>query len=647
MTSTWAMAASSAREHRADLAGTGLVLAAAGAVVSLTGVLMESGIRASAEHPGAGMLTALASSFAGTALVVVLMVVTSAVALTLRQRRREIALLRTVGATAEQVRQLVSREVALLAVVAVPVGAVPALGGAHLLTPLLVDAGMVAQGFPLTVSPLPVLVAVAGLVPAALLAGRLATRESLRAAPAETVGLSAIEDHRIGDVRRISAVALAVGGLSAALSPVLVPGTIGAASAASSALLLVGAAACAGPAVVHTVFGRAAALARPGGRPSTRLALTNVHGFSRRLTAVVVPLAAVVAVGTMSSSVDQAMERAAHRQLSDAVGADLVAVPTTTVERADLDRLADDPSVAAVAPLGSLAAQVRSDPDLPDALAWETAGLRVVDPATASDVLDPDVTSGELAALATPGSVALGTDAAFELGASVGDRVAMRVDGQELQATVVALHDRGLGLGQYLVGPATTAAAGAGAPVDTVLVQSRDGRAGEARAAAERDLGASTVVRPAPDWVASTTSPDAAGQRLSSVLLLALLLFVGLGAANAMALSTRNRRDELSVLARTGATRRQLLLMVLSEAVVTAGLAWILGTLAVLPAVLAVTAAMLGAAVPAIPLATYAGLSLAVFLVAVVASLAAAVAITRRAVGTARTRGTPGLAVAH
>ena len=58
---------------------------------------------------------------------------------------REIALLRTVGATAEQVRQLVSREVVLLALVAVPVGAVPALWGAHLLTPLLVDAKVAAD----------------------------------------------------------------------------------------------------------------------------------------------------------------------------------------------------------------------------------------------------------------------------------------------------------------------------------------------------------------------------------------------------------------------------------------------------------------------------------------------------------------------
>lgn len=645
VTSTWAMAAFSARAHRADLAGSALVLAAAGAVVSLTGVLMESGVRASADDPGAGMLTALASSFAGTAIAVVLVIVTSAVNLTLRQRRREIALLRTVGATAEQVRQLVSREVVLLALVAVPVGAVPALWGARSLTPFLVDAGMVTPDFALTVSPLPVLVAVAGLAPAAWLAGRLATRESLRTSPAETVGLSTIEDHRIGSVRRMSSVALAMGGLAAALSPLFVPGTIGAASAASSALLLVGAAACAGPMVVHAVFAKAAQLARPGGRATTRLALTNVHGFSRRLTAVVVPLAIVVGVGTMSSSVDRTLELAAHQQLADAIGADLVAVPSTPVDRADLDRLADDPAVAAVAPLGSMTTQVRSDPDLPDALAWELASLRVIDLAAGTDLLNPDVTSGTMAALSEPGTIALGADAAFELGASLGDHVELRLAGHELKATVVALYGRGLGIGQYLVGPATVTAAGGYAPIHTVLVESRSGPAAS-RAAIERDLGTSVTVQPAQDWVASATSPDAAGQRLSSVLLLALLLFVGLGAANAMALSTRNRRDELSLLARTGATRRQLLLMVLTEALITAGLAWTLGSLSVLPAVLAVTVALLGPAVPAFPLAMYAWLSLAVLLVPVVASLVAAAAITRRLPGRARTRRAAGLVAA-
>ena len=139
--STWRLAVPAVRAHRVDLAGTALVLAAAGAVVSLTGVLMESGLRGDG-----GMLSALASSFAGTALVVVLIVVTSTVGLVMRQRRGELALMRTIGATASQVRGLVSTEVLLVSLVAVPFGAVPGLWLASTLTPMLDAAGMVGPG---------------------------------------------------------------------------------------------------------------------------------------------------------------------------------------------------------------------------------------------------------------------------------------------------------------------------------------------------------------------------------------------------------------------------------------------------------------------------------------------------------------------
>ncbi|GAA5113142.1 hypothetical protein GCM10023339_17060 [Alloalcanivorax gelatiniphagus] len=618
------IAVASMRAHRADLVGTALVLAAAGAVVSLTGVLMESGLRAGADAPGAGALVALASSFAGTALVVVLMVVTSTVGLALRQRRRETALLRTVGATAAQVRRMVSLEVALLALVAVPLGAVPALWGAHLLTPLLVDAGIAGPGFAPALSPLPVLAAVLLLAPTALLAGRLAARESVTAPPTTAVRLSAAEPEGIGTVRRVSALVLGVGGLSAALSPLFVPGTLGAAAAGSSALLLVGAAACAGPVIVQTAFRKAARLSRPGGDASVRLALSNVHGFSRRLTAVVVPLAVVVATGTMSASVDRALERAAHRQLSEAVVADLVAVPGRTVSADELARLEAHPDVSGLLGWGAVAARVRIDPELPEALGWESAAVRVASPASLGPVLDPGVVSGSTDALGGAGTVALSEDTSLELGASLGEPVVLRLRDRQVETTVVAVYDRGLGVGGYLVGPATAAAAGVAPSTDAVLVSALPGDGTDAARAAVREvLGPRTEVRSPATWVADMTSPEAAGQRLSSVLLLALLAFVALGAANAVLLSTRNRRDELALLARTGATRRQLVRMVGVEALVTAFLAWLVGSLSVAPAVIAVNLGLLGAAVPALPLTTYAALSVAVLLISLVASAAA------------------------
>ncbi|HYF71671.1 MAG TPA: FtsX-like permease family protein, partial [Nocardioides sp.] len=199
MSSTWSTARAAVRADRGGLAGTFIVLVLAAALLSATGVVMESGLRAQASASGdASMLAALAGSFAGTAITVVVLVVASTFALAIRRRRREFALMRAVGATRKQVRRMVGSEVLLVTAVAAPLGAVPGLFAARLLTPTLVDSGIVTEGFDLTLSPVPVVVAVALLLPVALLAARLAARETLRMSPTAAVRESTVEKPAIG-----------------------------------------------------------------------------------------------------------------------------------------------------------------------------------------------------------------------------------------------------------------------------------------------------------------------------------------------------------------------------------------------------------------------------------------------------------------
>ncbi|WP_345741915.1 FtsX-like permease family protein [Serinicoccus marinus] len=111
----WTLARAGARAHRGGLIGTALALGLAATLLTLTGVLLETGVRAGTGDPlspgalAGAQLTILASSFAGTALVVVLVVVVTTVSLALRQRRPEFALLRAVGATRAQVRGIIAR----------------------------------------------------------------------------------------------------------------------------------------------------------------------------------------------------------------------------------------------------------------------------------------------------------------------------------------------------------------------------------------------------------------------------------------------------------------------------------------------------------------------------------------------------------
>jgi putative ABC transport system permease protein len=603
--STLRLAASGARAHRGSLAGTFLVLALAGALLSMTGVLIQSG-----SGPDGGILAALAGSFAGTAIVVVMLVVASTVALGLRQRRRELALLRAVGATRQQVRGLVGAELALVTAVAAPLGAIPGLLLTSRLTPMLVEGGVVPEGFHLSVTPGPAVAAVLLLLPVALVAAALATRETLRAPVTEAVRESTVEPRTIGRGRRITALSLAVLGLGVALTPVLVSGVIGSATAASSAFLLVGAAALAGPLVVAWMLGRDAVLRRVARGASGRLALANTRGFSRRLTTAVVPLALALAAGTVQTTTDRTVIEAASRQLADGLHADLVVTPGDG--HADAGAVLRTPGVTAAAPISAVTAQVRTDEDdVPgfDGLSWETASVQVL-PTRLDGLLDPGVVDGSLAGLARPDTVAVSTDALLGTGIGVGETVGLRLGGQEGRATVVATYERGLGFGDYLTGQATQRAHDVEAGPVAVLVRASEP---DRVAAALAGQGMTTVSEAA--YVDDAVDASAGERRLSAVLLLALLAFIALAAANTLVMTTAARREELALLRRTGATPRQLVTMASVEALIAAATAWAIGTAAVIPAVLGVGFGLLGPSGPRLDLTTYAALSGLVLLI--------------------------------
>ena len=624
----WTRARRSAWAHRGGLVGTALVLALAGALLAVAGVLAESGLRTSGDvAAGSGLLLVLASSFAGTVVLVVVPVVIATVALALRGRRRELALLRTVGATGSQLRRQVGAEVLVVGAVAAPVGAAVGLVLARALTPLLRDAGVVAPGGTLTIGALPVVAATALVLPVAGAAAWVAARESVRVAPGQAVRESTVEAGPVGVVRRTAALVVGLLGLAAAFSPVLVPGTVGGASAATSAFLLVGAAALAGPLLLERAFADSARWAGSVG-PAGRLALANLRGFSRRLTVVVVPLALVLTAGVAQTTVDRTVTEAARVQLDDGLTADLVA-STPGPEQAAAAALL--PGVTGTTLLTSAPARVLSDPDLAgvaDALAWEPTTVRSVAPGETGLLVDPDVRDGSLADLAGADTVAVSSDATFGTGVRLGDTVSLRwADGSTTTPTVVAVYGRGLGFGDYLVGPRGLDAHAADVGDRSLLVDTAPGAATDVRARLA-GLGLEAVA-PA-TYVESATATGAAERRLSAVLLLALLGFVLLAAANTLVMVTVRRRAELALYARTGATRRQLVRMVLVEATLTGALAWVIGTLAVVPTVLGVGWGMLGPVVPPVDLSAYLALSAVVVLLPVVTTVPVAARLVRQ-----------------
>ncbi|WP_159796519.1 FtsX-like permease family protein [Puerhibacterium puerhi] len=602
--------------NRPGFTAPAAVVVLAAALLAATAAWLEAGLR-----DDLPLLSSVAGSFAGTVLLVTVLVVTTVLSAALRRRRHELALLCTVGATPRQVHRMVGAETLALLVLLAPLGAAAGTLLAPRLGPLLRSAGVLPAGAALGPSVTPVVAALAVLAPAALGAARLAAREVTRVSPTAAVRRSAVDPAGLPRGRRAAAAATAGAGVLAAGTPFVVPGMLGTAAGVTSAVLLVVAAGLAGPLLERAAAARVAAATRGSSHAALTLAVANARGFSRRLSGAVVPLALLVAVGTVQTGVDGAVAAATAEQLRAGVRADLVAVSPDGVTPAQAAAIEALPGVAATATTAQVEAAVRiegPDEDLPwlDGLQWEPTALRAVGGAP---LLDPGVRAGTLADLDGPGTVAVSAEALAFTGKGVGDTVDVRRPGAAAErATVVAVYDRGLAFGDLLVAGAT-----AGGTVDAVLVATDPG-SGPAVRAAIAGLGLRAV--DGRTYAGDAADDAAAGQRLSLVLLLSLLGFVAAAAAGTLAASTAGRRGELALLRRTGATRPQLMAMAALETLLVVVTAVAVGTVAVLPALAGAGYGLLGTPVPALDLRAWGGFSLAA---AVVAALTIPTAVWR------------------
>ena len=599
----WSFARSAVRAYRGSFIGSFLIVMFAAALLSANGVLMETGIRSDAP-----LLSTVAGSFAGTAILVVVLVVASTFAAALRQRHEQFALLRAVGATASQVRSMVTAEVSIVFAIAAPLGALPGLGAANLLTPVLESGGIIPVGLPLVVTPLPVIGALLLLFPTALLAARLAARKVTSVSPTAAVRGSDAESAHLTPARGIAAVVLLVAGIVVAGIPFVVPGVMGSAAGSTSAFLLISTAALAGPAIVAFAARRAARVFRSSRSASLMLAVVNARGFSRRLTAAIVPLALFLALGTVQTGVNSSLVQGAAMHLREGLGSDLVITSPDGVTADQLADIASAPGVDSLVASSAVPADVLTR-DIDGQATWEASGVRALI-GSPTGLIDADVTSGSLDDLAEPGTIAVSTGSGFGTSIQLGDTVSLRFGDALLDATIVAVYERGLGFGDYIIDgrslPTTPVVA------DAVFTQG-----------SRVDLpGLETMT--VDEYVDATVAGAASSQQLGAVLLFVLIFFIAIAAANTLVMLTGARRSEFALLGRIGATRRQLNSMIGIESMFVVLAALVIGTVSVLPALLGVAYGILGGFSLAIDWAVYGVLAAAVAAIVVAAMVAPA-----------------------
>jgi putative ABC transport system permease protein len=552
-------------------------------------------------------LLVLSVGFAATAVMIVLLVVASTLALAIRQRQGELALLRAVGASPRQVHRMVGAEILLVAGSAAILGAGPGVAVAYLLRSAFATGGVLPADFGLALSPLPAVAAILLCVGCAWVAGWVAARRPARISPVQALGESAVEPPALHRFRLLAGWAAAVLGVAAAGLPTLVPGEAAVAGAASSALLLVVAAALLGPRLIVGVVGRIGEPLRRIAPVGGFLAAANTLASSRRLAAAVTPLVLAITITSVQLFSQTTVAAAAAEQAREGVVADFV----LSSARSGLGpRVAD--AVRGVDGVEVASPIVRSRVLVPHLQAGKpkvaSYAAQGVAPDRLAMVLDLEPRAGSLDRLRGE-TVALSRLAAETLGVQVGSGIDLRLgDGTRTRPTVVAIYGRGLGFGDVTLPHDLLAAHTTLRADQAILVRAGVTADRAALASALRGLAADHpgLVVLDQDGLAAAGQAQRKAQSWPSLIALAVLLvYVVIAVVNTLVMATAARGRELALLRLVGAGRAQVARMMRIESLLVAGLATVIGTLAAIPPLVGISLGLTESPIPSVSAPVY------------------------------------------
>lgn len=550
------------------------------------------------------MLVSMGGALGGTSLLVAILVVVGTFALSIEQRRRELALLRAVAATPRHIRAMIGSEALLVGAFAGLLGGVAGLGLSGMLRRLFVAHGVLPANLTLTRGPFPVGAALAATLLAGWAAARLSARRTARIRPAEALAEVAVERDGVRPGRTIAGLAVLAGQL-ALLGVLRVLDTDAAAVPVTFLSVVLGAVAVAllGPVVSR------AALALLGvplrlGRVAGHLAAANAGASPRRLALVVTPLTLAVGMTCTILFLPATAGNAARAQARD--GALASSVLAGRVPHVATGTVRSLPGVRAVTEV--VPTTIRAGKGRYTASGVTTAGV--------GRTFDPGVRSGSLDRLAGD-AVAVSTAAAARLHARLGDSVGIAMgDGTPVRVRVVAVYSRGLGFGDLLL-PYGAVAGHVDDPLPRqVLVAG--GSTGALRAAVRAYPGVRALPAARMEGLGAGRRND--NTEVNLVVMGLLVAFTAIAVVNTLAMATAARSRELALLRLVGTTRAQLLRMLRLETLTVTVTGVALGTAIAVATLTSYAVGMTGSARPAFPVPTYLTVAAACVVLALVAT---------------------------
>ncbi|MFD1827017.1 MULTISPECIES: FtsX-like permease family protein [Mumia] len=520
-----------------------------------------------------GLLSML-GFMAGISGFMAIFVVASTFSFVVSARRRELALLRLVGATPRQVRRMIRAEALVVALFAACAGVVVG----HLLTGptlwFLAQRGLAPEGMS-TPSPWwAVSIALPTGVLVALLGARAAARRASRVPAVDALRESAVERRRIGFWRAVTGVACVAGSVAMLVGTGTLDSELVILFAIFAPQLIVIALVCFGQLVIPPVA-RLVGRLGPRGDVALRLARDNVSAQSRRTASLAAPILAISAIAgslllTMSFSVDWVRALTTERlQAPVVVQTDGNPDAMDALERSRVVGTLDA-GVPVVVKARMHGETVR-----------ETA--EGIDPSAAAAARGTRARTGSLDDLSGQ-TVALSQQYARDYGQRVGDRVAFTFpDGTTARLTTVAVVDDAPELQADVLVPRALALRHApeGVPEHAFVLPASGVPASETLRVLDTELAASGAdVSTAGSWI---DQRDAEQRHMNQIAILVLLgpagVYSAIAIANTLLMGSLQRRHEFVTTRLIGATTRQVRRMVLWESALVSAAALLLGAL--------------------------------------------------------------------
>ncbi|WP_033262388.1 FtsX-like permease family protein [Amycolatopsis vancoresmycina] len=575
--------------------------------VTLTGDARGSAEFARAAGDGE-LLIILAAVFGGLAAQVAMFVVASTLTLSVQQRRREVAMLRAIGATPRQLSRMITGESMIIGALGTALAIVPGMLLGDWLFGRLTGFGVIQPVLKFEQGFYPVVAAAVVGLSSAWGAAFVAARYAGRTRPVEAMRETAIPTRWLTPTRLWLGVSSLIGAVALAyLTITVVDGPLAASTAGPAVTLVATAVALFAPGLTRLLVG---VVRRPiralGGLPGY-LASLNARARWMPMAGAVTPIMLATGLAIFMLYFQTTEVAVAEKQYSDSLLADAVVTSATGDLPPDLvAKVQQAPGVGgATAFVTSKGYNEKPSDSTQDEDGVDLTGVTADGIAQAWGSI---VATGKLDDLHGT-TIALPADLAQRLGVGVGAKIVMRLGDGSLATLDVVATLRTTAASASALMPAETLAphTAAGAP-DRILVMAKPGT-GEAEllAGLRSQVGGADGVQVAGrEALTKAFVAEVQANAWVNYLIVGLLLvYAAISTVNTLVMATADRRREFGLQRLIGSTRGQVLRMMAVEAGIVAAIGVFLGTLVAASMLVPFSAAVSDSPVPSGPLWIY------------------------------------------